>query len=93
MVFSYRKAALPMKTLRIETDTAKYYLNLEHAFLRLCQQTGIDLDAYLQDFQSIMPTGFDVTKRYEYRCDLHDAWAEVVTKKEYKPKNKGRTIF
>ncbi len=81
-----------MRTIRIEKDTAKYYLNLELAFLRLCQQTGIDLDTYLQDFQSIT-TSFDVAKRYDYRCDLHDAWAEVVTKREYKPKNKGRTLF
>jgi hypothetical protein len=71
------------KTVRVETDTAKYYLNLESAFERLCIQVGLDPDAVLNEFQSI-GGGIDVNRRYSYRCDLHDSWEAVVAKQPFR---------
>lgn len=72
------------KKVKIDKDTAKYYLALETAFTKLCLEVGIDPDAYLENFQSITRS-FDVKKRYGFRLDLHDSWEAVVAKKEYRP--------
>lgn len=79
-------------TIRIETETAKYYLNLEVYFGLLCQKIGIDPDAYLQEQQSIT-RAIDISKRGIYREELYERWQEAVGKKPYQPrKRSGRRL-
>lgn len=73
------------KTIRIDTETAKYYLNLEVYFLKLCEKIGIDPDVYLLEQQSIV-RAIDPSKRHMYRAELYERWQDAVGKREYKPK-------
>lgn len=69
------------KKVKIDPDTARYYLALEAAFEKVAVASHVDPDAYLDFFYQ-----FTQNDRYRFRCDLHDSWEAVVAKKEFKPK-------
>ena len=79
------------RSIRIDTETAKYYLNLETYFLLLAQKIGIDLDSYLEEQQSIV-RAIDPSKRAEYRQQLFERWQEAVGKREFKPTTRNRRV-
>ena len=78
------------KTIRIKTETAKYYLNLEVYFARLCEKIGIDPDRYLEEQQTIV-RAIDPSKRGLYREELFEGWQNAVGKREYRPSQKTGT--
>lgn len=63
------------KTVRIDADTARYYLRLESAFEKLATSLHVDPDFYLE---------VNADQRYKFRCDLHDSWEAAIAKPEYK---------
>ena len=69
------------KKVSIDSDTARYYLRLEHSFNQLCMTAHIDGDRYLE---------VEGWQREMFRDTLFEAWTNAVAKKEFKPQRARR---
>jgi len=69
------------KKVTINDDTARYYLILEQAFVKIwdsLKEDPINRLILAKDPQLKLILDMDTNLRYMYRSDLHDNWSKTI---------------